>query len=850
MTRILRCLAALALLAVACSTPEERLARHIERGQEHLAEDEPDAALLEFRSALKIHPDDPAVYEQIADILFERSALYVEALRYYQEAYRLDPKRIHSAMRAARVLAHTEPKAAAELIGHGLAEAPELPVVHRALSELALVQGQLPAARKAAEQAVALDPSQAESWTQLGLAHLARIARRQKLGLPPLPADYAEAAATLEKADALMGGTDPRARLEIAHVYGLWGRRSKASHVYREAMQLAQEQDSLAAIRFTATAIDEYARHIRDLELQRFALRAWVDADEDAYEAWERLGAVAEQLPNESGEEVYMELLRRRPKDPRAHMLYAAYLAQAGREHEAAAHLQHSLDRGIEDPEIGEALVRLAIRKGAYAEARAAYAQLAENHEGAYATRVAEARLALAEGRAADAARVLEGLVAENEQHEVLRLLALAHLRQGQLGPARRAVERAVELAPPPGFAALRARARVAETQEDWDQAARDYFTLAVSGQPLSDEEGVRFAESLYHTGRADLGRKGLLDLVSKDPPDPAAALAYAEIEGANDPEGAHRYLLAAHQSALNNPRVLLALTRLERERGQSEQALARLDELVEQRVAGPEMLLLRAELLAEAGDYDRAEADLLRAFEADPGLPGAMDLLYSVYREQGRLEEARRSFEQADEAGVLHSGARLLLARFYLGAGDLALARTALERVVEERPDLWPAKSDLALALAEQGEQLERAQALAEEARTASGDAPASVDRLGYVHLKAGRPAEALQEFERAIEQAQRRAESIPPTFEYHRGLALRALGRDEDAARAFQTALGQGEFPEAEDARRQLEAAGQPEHDSQPGSDQPSDQPRSEARASGMRTPQPPARDRSAAS
>jgi tetratricopeptide (TPR) repeat protein len=76
-------------------------------------------------------------------------------------------------------------------------------------------------------------------------------------------------------------------------------------------------------------------------------------------------------------------------------------------------------------------------------------------------------------------------------------------------------------------------------------------------------------------------------------------------------------------------------------------------------------------------------------------------------------------------------------------------------------------------------------------------------------VHLKAGRPEAALQQFRNAIRLAQKRSEPPNPSFQYHRGLALRALGREGEAVRSFERALDQGDFPEADDARRQLEAA-----------------------------------------
>ncbi len=102
-------------------------------------------------------------------------------------------------------------------------------------------------------------------------------------------------------------------------------------------------------------------------------------------------------------------------------------------------------------------------------------------------------------------------------------------------------------------------------------------------------------------------------------------------------------------------------------------------------------------------------------------------------------------------------------------------------------------------------------------EAQQGSGNLPATSDTVGWVHLKAGRYQAGLEEFNRAIRLAEQRDEEPAASFRYHLGLALEGLGRQKEAARAFEKALTQGDFPEAEDARRRLEAARHPE--SEPG-------------------------------
>ena len=800
---------ALALSALGCASPEERAARHIERGQHYLEQADTRAALLEFQSALKLRPEDAALYERIADVLFEVSPQPEEALPYYQAAYRLDSTRIRSAMREARLLALDDPRRARELLNRGLAVAPNDTEVQKALSHVAMAEGQLGTALAAAHRAIQLEPSAASAWAQLGAVQLARIGARQRQGLPPSDELFEAVLKTFLKVEEVKGGASPRARLEQARVYGFWGRHREARRTFRGAIKLAREQGPPVELRLAAAAAAEYARGVGNAEFLQYALRELVSVDADDYEAWEELARVSDQKSSGSGETVHRQLIELRPDDPRAHVSYANYLMNRERAQDAEAHLRGVWDGGLDDPLVGEAMVRLALRGGRLADARAIYVEMAEEAEGAFPTRVAEARVALAEGRPDAAAIALRLAVQDEETFEVQRLLALAELRSGRLDAARAAIERAEALAPPGNVAVLRLRARIDTRAERWRRAAEAYQALLERGQRLRVSERVDLAEALYRSGQPQRGLSVLTPLVDSPTPSPSASVLYARFEGERAPEAARRALELAHERVPAHADVLETLTRLDLEAGAAQTALDRLNRVVEAGEATPRILLLRAEILVTGGEYEYAEADVLRAFEANPGLPGAVELLHDLYRLEGKLEEVRRSFEQADQAGVLHPGARLLLGRLYLDEGDSARAREAIERVVAERPDLWTAKADLAFVLALREEELERAGTLAREAFDASDRAPRAADTLGWVKLKSGQPRVALQEFQYAARLAQDQGERPSPTVAYHRGLALRALGREREAADAFQAALAHGDFPEAEDARQQLEAA-----------------------------------------
>jgi tetratricopeptide (TPR) repeat protein len=132
---------------------------------------------------------------------------------------------------------------------------------------------------------------------------------------------------------------------------------------------------------------------------------------------------------------------------------------------------------------------------------------------------------------------------------------------------------------------------------------------------------------------------------------------------------------------------------------------------------------------------------------------------------------------------------------------------------VLATRSDLPGAKNDLAWILAEEGTDLERALALAQEAQQAEPENAEIADTLGYVYLKKGLSDPALQQFKYAVELAGRAENDVQierPEYHYHLGLALKALGRNDEATVALERALQlDAKFANADDARRELEAA-----------------------------------------
>jgi tetratricopeptide (TPR) repeat protein len=259
-----------------------------------------------------------------------------------------------------------------------------------------------------------------------------------------------------------------------------------------------------------------------------------------------------------------------------------------------------------------------------------------------------------------------------------------------------------------------------------------------------------------------------------------------------------------------NNPDLLTMLARMDLRAGRAAQALDRLNQAVATGRVQPKVLLERARVLAVRGDVEAAQQDALRAFEAQPSLDGASALLLRLYAAQGRTEEAIASFEEANAAGALAPPARLLLARLHMSRGNDKRARELFEGLLAENNDIPGVKNDLAYLLARENSDLDRALRLAQEAQRGLTRSPNVSDTLGYVYLRKGLFEPALEQFRYAMTQAKQGGLDVLPVFHYHAGLALRELGRLDEAVDEFEQALAiDASFEDAADALRAAKAA-----------------------------------------
>jgi tetratricopeptide (TPR) repeat protein len=814
-----RALAAGALLGLAlagCTSREEKLAERIAKSEAYLAENKIPEALIELRGALKLAPTSADINHRIARVLEDQGAL-ADALFFYQETYRLDPSNNDASLSLAKLQMFTDPEASKKLIDDVLEKEPRSILAYIRRSEWQLARADSAAALQAALTATELDPKHVLARIQVGLVHRARI-REHALKKEPVPeALYAEALASLDRAIELAKqgaeaepGWIVRAWIERANVLATWpAREGEASAAYRLAAEMAREWPEQE--RRALERVLDHARLTRDGELQRWALERRVETDPSIIAFWLELARIADP-PDAPKSEVLARMIQQRPTDARAQAAYAHDLFERGSREEAIAHAERMAKETDVPPIVMAEVSRLQLMGGNVEAARAMVARLVEEFPDHPQTMYAHAELQMADGRFQEAVQSLERLIERSDTAETHRMLAEAKLRAGDRAGALLSADRALALAPEPKpleLLLLRGRALVA--QRDWDSAVQTFRRAEqLNGGALPPREALQLAQALYSAGRVQGGRAYLNATLAqlKDPP-LQAILLFARFEAEREPERARALLEEAAQKYPGDPRVLNRLSQLYVRGGQASVASARLDEAIARSPKAAHLRILRARLRIAQGKLPEATQDAREALELRPDMAGAMEMLVRLLAAQGKTDQARAELEAQDKGGTLRPSSRLLLARLHLvPGGDEGRAIELLEQVLAERSDAPGVKNDLAFLLAKRGSELERARRLAEEARSALPENAQVADTLGFVYLKSNLPAPALDQFRAAIDLVES-DQAEWPTFQYHMGLALKALDRSDEAAQAFERALAAAvEFPEAEQTRSELSA------------------------------------------
>lgn len=367
-------------------------------------------------------------------------------------------------------------------------------------------------------------------------------------------------------------------------------------------------------------------------------------------------------------------------------------------------------------------------------------------------------------------------------------------------------------------LAEYREAVRVGETETDAAlrlaqlHFAEGEFVLAgqfaqrhINKRPYVDPAAhVIAARSATALGSLDKAEVILNDLRVKDASNPTAYVEFAAVKRRTDGSKAALEVIQTSTLDLTDPVNADALGAVASDLvavGDTAGALKIVQAAVDAHPDSALFLDLKARVLVRTGRQADAAKAFAAALAVDPAFAPALEGSGNIERASGDLDGAIALFERAAVADPDSGNYVYLQAQTYMMKGDETTAITLLEKSLELDPSHVGANNDMAWLLASSGKDLDRALDLAKRAVRVERSAD-TLDTLGYVHLKKGDMAEAVSVLGKALE-----ARPDSQSIEYRLGIALAGKGDKEEARAVLTKALTGPAFPEAADARAELD-------------------------------------------
>jgi tetratricopeptide (TPR) repeat protein len=369
-----------------------------------------------------------------------------------------------------------------------------------------------------------------------------------------------------------------------------------------------------------------------------------------------------------------------------------------------------------------------------------------------------------------------------NRSAEVKYKLALAYMEKDDLPSAESSLYQALRLSPT-NEDALLLQADIDLRQGEY-KAALTSMTQLVQREPRSSRARLTLAEAQRAAGEieASIATYGVLAETFPSVPDSHHYIGLMQMERGNRAEAREAFERALSISDKYWPAVEM-LTELDLVEGRD--ALGRIEAAVTKYPDAVPPLLLRAKVRLLLGDVTGAESDLHRGLVLAPNEPYSYLVLARIYDSSGRVREGREKLAALAERNPTPA-ALTQLGMLQAAEGTMEKAKASYEQALALDPKFVPALNNLAMLLAEQGGDIDRATDLARQARKVAPDDPYVADTNAWILAKGGQYHAALRVLQPIVER-------LPgdPEIQYHLGMIYYYLGYEEQARTTLGTAL-----------------------------------------------------------
>jgi tetratricopeptide (TPR) repeat protein len=316
---------------------------------------------------------------------------------------------------------------------------------------------------------------------------------------------------------------------------------------------------------------------------------------------------------------------------------------------------------------------------------------------------------------------------------------------------------------------------------------------LSASPPTLDPEEGFSVLVSIAFDGQRYEKLANLYRWLVKRTPNPLGyrqlIIVLKEINKLAEAEAAWNELIEKFPDE-RNPRNLTLLAEVQSKTGKLDAAIATTREALKLEPNDIESLRFLANLLFEAGKDEEAVATIRGVAKQDANNPEFSFLLGGVLVRARRNDEAIALFRSLIERNPINDelikDARSRLSSIYAELNDFPKAEAELEAIFAKSPDDAGINNDLGYLYADQGKNLEKAEAMIRKAVAEEPENYAYLDSLGWVLFKRGKFQEARVPLEKA--QADTRADSTIPD---HLGDVYFQLQEHAKAKAAWERAL-----------------------------------------------------------
>lgn len=735
-------------LAACNRDPNVRKQKYFESGQKYFADGKYREAEIQFRNAIQVD-------SRFADAHYQLSQTYLrlgDSNRAFQElsrAVELDPAnyRAHTDMANLLVTVRNPDgspvqdtlKQAKSHLDILREKVPDLPETHEAWANYYAAQNNLSDAMKEMQQAIVADPARAESYLLLGILQI-------RANLP----DQGEM--SLKKAAEV----DPKsmnAQMTLGGFYQGHNRLAEAEQQYRHAIDVSPKNPVPRAA----------------------------------------LASLLMQEGRKSDAEAFLQQTKKDfPDNSEGYCMLGDFYFQNGDIDRAVAEYASLYSDHPKDLKVKKNYIQLLILKNRFDEASKLDNEVLKSNAHDVDAQVYKAEVQLHQNDSAGAVDSLQSALRNDPDNAVAHYqLGMAFAQQNNAARAESEWREAARLRPAM-IEAQRALALLEMRRNDLDGLMQTAQAV-ITATPNSGEGYLMRCMAEISRQRFSDAEKDAQQAMQLSPQSAAPYFQMGNIHLAQKQAGeAEKFYLQALDKDPSSVEALSGLMNAYRSEKQPDKEIAAANAQI---AKAPNVSafydLLGTALFNEKKDLPGAEAALRKAIDLDKTNIDALEKLGKVQVQEGNADAALALYEKSIKDNPREPGLFILAGELYDAKGDWDNARNLYQQALTIQPDNPLASNNLAYGMLVHGGNVDMALGLAQTARRGVPESPSFADTLGWAYYQKGIYQTAINQFQEALQLAEKHGTPDESTLHYHLGMAYQKANQMQQARQQLEKAV-----------------------------------------------------------